>query len=381
MRSRVFGVVVALACACGYAVVPAGAAVKAGLAGGVLTLDSKPFFPLLAWSQCAGQVDANLALGINVFLAGQCNPDVLAAALAGRAYLVTDYLRADGADQQGVIGYHQLDEPDGYGISPAMLPSPLSADLRGRVVFETLTYHFSAAQTKLPWAPSDLYPAYIAKSDVIGFDLYPRAYFCGNRTIGLASVFDEQRELTELAGPRMTFQWIEVNDLQNRCGAGVVTPATIQAESWLAIAGGANGLGFFTHGGPKRPGSPFFVPADNAAAVAQTTAEVSALAPVLLGRHLTATFDPAGAIRAGVRRSGDHIWVIAVNTTTEPVRAAFGVAGCDTGTATVWNEIRAVDVTRGQLVDAFAPLAVHVYELDVRASHMHRSRATSPSLP
>ncbi len=58
-------------------------------------------------------------------------------------------------------------------------------------MFETLTYHFSSSQSLLPWMTRDQYPRYFAKADVVGFDLYPVSYFCGNRWIGLRSVYDE----------------------------------------------------------------------------------------------------------------------------------------------------------------------------------------------
>src|SRR5207249_9096515 len=116
-------------------------------------------------------------------------------------------------------------------------------------------------------------------------DLYPVSYYCGNQWVGLHSVYDEQRELVALAAPRATFQWIEVNDLQGRCGRGVVTPATIHAESWLAIAGGATALGFFTHGGPTRRREPIAGEPDNRLAVAQTDGAMRSPGKVLLARQ------------------------------------------------------------------------------------------------
>ena len=77
---------------------------------------------------------------------------------------------------------------------------------------------------------------------MIGFDLYPLQEWCQpNR---LNAVFFAQRELVRLSGEKPTFQWIEADNW--KCsGANNVTPATVRAESWLAIAGGAHGLGFW----------------------------------------------------------------------------------------------------------------------------------------
>jgi len=60
-----------------------------------------------------------------------------------------------------------------HAIPPEALASPQAAAAQSRVVFETLTYHFSSSQSLLPWTTRDWYPRYFAKADVVGFDLYP----------------------------------------------------------------------------------------------------------------------------------------------------------------------------------------------------------------
>ncbi len=174
-------------------------------------------------------------------------------------------------------------------------------------------------------------------------------------------MYDEQRELAWLAAPRATFQWIEVNDLQGRCGRGVVTPATIQAESWLAIAGGATALGFFTNGGPSRPLEPFSVSPDNRTAVAQTSTEIRDLADVLLSPQVAA--QASAPICIGARRAGGRTWLIAVNPTPERVTATVTSPGFGDGKADVWREVRTVPVHADSFTDTFDPLAVHVYGL------------------
>ena len=362
MRSRATGFALTLACLTAAFAPAAAAAPRVAVSGGVVSVDGRPFFPFLVWEQCAAQAEDNLALGANVFLAGRCDPGALAERLAGRAYVATDYALL-GQEAPGLIGYHQPDEPDGHRIAPEALQSPQAAEQQNRVVFETLTSHFSSFFAPLPWTTRDDYPRYVAKADVVGFDLYPVSYYCGNQWIGLHSVYDEQRELVSLAAPRATFQWIEVNDLQGRCGRGVVTPATIRAESWLAIAGGATALGFFTHGGPTRPLEPFSVAPDNRTAVAQTVGQIRDLAPVLLAQQVPA--QAAAPICVGARRADGHTWLIAVNPAAARVSETFRADGFAEGTATVWGEVRTVPVHAGRLTDTFDPLAVHVYELNL----------------
>src|SRR5262249_18259264 len=134
------------------------------------------------------------------------------------------------------------DEPEGHGIPPeTMAGAPDGSPPHPS--FLTLTNHFYSKAA--PWPNGDqVYPAYIAKSDVVGFDLYPLQGWC--RRTAFPDVFDSQREIVKLAAGKPTFQWIETAGMEN-CpnGPTAPTPESVKVESWLAIAGGAHGLGFF----------------------------------------------------------------------------------------------------------------------------------------
>jgi len=81
------------------------------------------------------------------------------------------------------------------------------------------------------------------------------------------------------------------------------TPLTIRAETWLAIAGGARGIGYF----------PDHWQAPVAQAVTQLNAEISALGPALLAPSTPATAS-AGPVRVDAHRFNGATYVIAVNT-------------------------------------------------------------------
>lgn len=349
-------ITVALAC-----VLPGAAlGARATVSGSSILVDGRPFFPIMTWAQCAPEVEDNLALGVNVFLGSSCdNPEQLVNQIGGRAYIALDYERYAGREFSGLIGYHQPDEPDGYGIPPAGLP-PLGGAGPGRLVFETLSYHISVAHPPLLGIGPAEYAQYVARADVIGFDLYPLTLFCGNPWIGIANVYDEQRELDVLAGGKPTFQWIETGALDGRCGGDPVGPSEIRAEAWLAVAGGASGIGWFTHGGTGNGATRFTVPAANRAAIAQVGRDLTALAPVLLSarRDIVA----GRPVRVGGRIAGGTTWVIAVNPTRAPVSASVSSPGAGDGTASVWGEGRTVRIVDGGLIDDFGPLAVHVYD-------------------
>ena len=167
----------------------------------------------------------------------------------------------------------------------------------------------------------------------------------------MADVFASQQELVKLASPRPTFQWIEVADW-SRCpgGATGVTPASIAAESWLAIAGGAKGLGFF----------PSIWDGAAGRAIAGVTQDIAKLGPALMAPQLPAESDTA-AVKAGARVYNEAIYLIAVNSSFAPVQATVRVPGAGTRLWNVLDEGRQVTSTEGAFTESFAPLGVHVY--------------------
>jgi hypothetical protein len=88
-----------------------------------------------------------------------------------------------------------------------------------------------------------------------------------------------------MAGGRPTFQWIETGSLEGVCGQPV-TPATVRAEAWLAIAGGARGLGYFTYGWPEGRAQSFAVAPEIADELVRTSGRIQQLAPMLLSPSL-----------------------------------------------------------------------------------------------
>ncbi len=54
-----------------------------------------------------------------------------------------------------------------------------------------------------------------------------------------------QRELITLTKGKPTFQWIEAGPMEHCRENEDPTPTVVRAETWLAIAGGARGIGYF----------------------------------------------------------------------------------------------------------------------------------------
>ena len=197
----------------------------------------------MVFRACPSGIADNLLVGINLFM-GACdhNEAAFLRALAGRAFAVPNVTsRAEGA---GVIGWHLLDEAD-LQIAPESLPLLPPSTKGRRVAFLTLSSHFWPGAAPGPLERAR-YPAMIARAGMVGFTLYPLSSWC-RRSFG--AVLSAQQYLAGLAAGKPTYQWIEAAAMgDSPCylrGWYTPTPGTVRAETWLAIVGGARGIGYF----------------------------------------------------------------------------------------------------------------------------------------
>jgi stage II sporulation protein D len=331
---------------------PAGEQADVATTGDTITVNNEPLFPLMLWSICTNEVGSKLALGINVFMANGCGSGAeLVEALAGRGLAVVDRAEKPTA-AEGVIGSYFPDEWD------ASLPSSIKpADLLGGaapaadrgVSFLTLTNHFYSRASALPQGKG-MYPALYSIPDVIGFDLYPLQTWCRP---AFADVFDAQAELQRASGGKPTFQWIEVAPMEHPCNAAQElnpTPATVRAEAWLAVAGGADGIGYFPNNWSSDVGN----------AIAQTNWQLRELAPALLAWDAQATTE-ASDLRVSARSLNGALYVIAINTSDDMLSADIDVPGLAGRTTEVLGESRTITADGDRIHDDFAPLAVHIF--------------------
>jgi hypothetical protein len=325
---------------------PPPASPAAAIGGGAILLDGQPFFPLVVLAQCPTGYDATLAAGITLYAENPCGGIAdQTAALAGRAFSLTAADEA-GVGGPGVIGWYYPDEADLKGMTGATLPVFPTLEATARLRVLTLTNHFYSQAAPLAQGKG-IYPELIAKADVVGFDLYPLQEFCDVRW--LPAVAAAQRELVQHAAGRPTFQWIEAQSWKCRSPVLRVTPATVRAESWLSIAGGARGIGFF--------------PADWDPAVTPGVVAVSKEIAAL-GAALTAPDAPAsatGPVVGGARTLNGALYVIAVNPTRSALRATVQAPGLAGRPVLVLGEGRSVTASGDSLTDAFPPLGVHLY--------------------
>jgi hypothetical protein len=298
----------------------------------VITLDGQPFFPLVVSAACAQDAQAKIAVGINLFLGNSCGDNsALVEALHGRAFAATD-----GYDENGPLAGEAV-------IVRGPPPTP------GLLSFLTLTDHFYSKATPLPQV-STIYPTLARLADVIGFELYPQQAWC--RDDAYSDVYDAQRELAQQSSGKPTFQWIEAGPMGTCTGlAPDPDPASVRAETWLAIAGGARAIGY---------DPPTWTDAVGAE-LARTNAQIRALAPALLGDSVDAQA-ASPLIKVSAKARNGATYVIAVNATRSPVDTTIEVPGWLTPTAVdVYDEQRQLSVAGSAFADHFDPLAVHIY--------------------
>ena len=310
-----------------------------------LLVNGNPIFPRMVWRQCPSYYPTSIGAGINVFLGVSCDaPAEQLSRLAGRALSTVDVNTPD-ISGPGLIGWHLPDEAD-VAVGPvAQLPAPTG---EGRVTFLTLTDKFATGTAPGPHG-KDIYADYFARADVIGFDTYPVEVRCTVDQID--NVYWMQRELVQLTNGKPTFQWIEAGPMEHCRDNEDPTPAIVRAETWLAIAGGATGIGYF----------PDYWAEDIRTEIRLVNREIAALAPALLGPVGRVSAAADSKVRITARRYNGATYVIAVNTSTSPVKATFAVQGLAGRKLRVFRDGRAVSSYGDIVADTLPGLGVAVY--------------------
>jgi hypothetical protein len=337
--------------------------------GTTLFVDDQQFFPIALWALCPGEVDAKLAAGVNLFMSSSCGKDRgLVDEVAGRALTVVDpATAAEGGD--GVVGWYYPDEWDNFlpsDATPAMLDAVAPPATPPSLTFLTLTNHFYSYAAPLPQGRG-MYPLLARTADVLGFDLYPLQSWCN--ADAFVHVYEAQRELVQLAAGKPTYQWIEAAPMEHcRQPELAPTPQTVRAETWLAIAGGATGIGYFPNGWTDDIGKE----------ITRTDGEIKELTPALLAPQIEASSDQA-AVKVSARVLNGAVYVVAVNSSRSPVAANVSVPELAAGELDVYDEARRVPATNGTFTDLFEPLQVHIYIAAPQLGVEEASGSQSPS--
>jgi hypothetical protein len=192
-----------------------------------------------------------------------------------------------------------------------------------------------------------MYPGLAARADVLGFDLYPLQEWCKPERIG--DVEAAQRDLVKLARGKPTFQWIEAATMKCPAPADAVTPAVVRAETVLALAGGAHGIGIFP---PEWDGNLNDT-------IAQLTRDLDALSPALLAPALAGS--ASGGLVVSVHAYRGALYVLAVNPTWSAVGGRVTVPALHGRPLTVLDEGRVVRPSGDAFTETFPPLGARIY--------------------
>jgi len=347
------------------ALAAAAAALQLGVSGPVVTQDGAPFFPVLVYWQCGDSARAAAGAGADFFVQQpytacfplQPNNFASEPLPSGVRALSDDYGSA------GDAGWYLPDEPDATLEGAAGLPQLPPASQTGRLRVVNLSEHFYSGQAPIRDGYNRAEYRHLASfGDLVGFDLYPIVKFCGR--ISLLDVYRAQRELRTLYAPgQPTFQWIETGAMTGECPTVEVTPAIARAEAWLAVAGGANGIGWFTSGWDATTGWDRWAVSDAMQQqIAATDAQLHQLAPVLTTPPGDIVLPWNGTVAASTRAYDGQLWVIAVNGAATPTTVPMRIDALGGRTLTVLGENRVLKPAKKVYVrDTFAPYAVHIY--------------------
>jgi hypothetical protein len=323
--------------------------------GSQIVVDNRVFFPTAVWGQCSDGFNSNINDGINLFMGDGCSTEEssLPTRLDGRAYSIVNAENAGSADGRGLLGWYYPDEWDAFlqgTVTRQDLEKSIPARQAGRISFLTLTNHFYSLANALPQGKG-MYPTLMSIPDVVGFDLYPLQVWCRP---AFGDVMDAQRELGTTSG-KPTFQWIEAAPMEHECKNHKEldpTPATVRAETWLAVAGGAGAIGYFPNHWSTTIGTE----------IARTNREIKALSPALLASISPASSDVSG-VRVSARTLNGATYVVAVNTTNTSLQAKITVDGIGGRSPVIVGGGQVIGSDDTGFADNFGPLAARVYIL------------------
>jgi hypothetical protein len=359
-------------------------------------IDGKPFFPIMVWLQNAWRIAGESSYGINTFVGQGDNSSALAYCDSAKAHSVYAVPSWAGSAAGGAVKSHSAmlgwvfgDEPDlqGNKVPPsaihAQYDSIKSMD-PGHLAFLTTTSGFYSGDAIPAWmnGSDSMYYQYPLYADLIGFDYYPVYGWC--RPDWIYKVGGSQDELVNkyTKGTKATYQWIEcVKTSSQWCqlaARGVddgPTAYEVKDEVWLAIANGANAIGYFTHSW-ECPGTTYSQMCLNDSLVTMLTQinrEITSLTNVLCAADsktaiTVALDDPKGKVVLKAKDYNGAMYLIAVSVlglpgANETQKAVFTVPNL-TSTIYDYGEDTSYTPTGGAFPATFTKTSpVHIYEI------------------
>src|SRR5262249_51970071 len=154
-----------------------------------------------------------------------------------------------------------------------------------------------------------------------------------------------------------TFQWIETSAMTGECPTIAITPAIVNAETWMALAGGACGIGYFTNSLTGRLWNRWEFDPGVEQALPGIVSRAAGRAPAVCGGtcgDVVAAGDGAVMASGGVVTGA--LYVIAVNGVATATNVPFSGPGVAGRHLTVLGEGRTIKPVRKLICrDSLAP--------------------------
>ena len=367
---------------------------------GMALVGGKPFFPIGAYGVCRREfngMDLDIAFeglkaaGFNFAhtYGDPYDPDFLAAARkhgfklwVGGRQLNRNFLET-GRGNPDILAWYIGDDTSANTKPEALRAyhdslkavDPCRLTCHADVIFSDRSIsNFAPYVTGADVFMPEIYPVLGAEGD-------PRDEICVAVTI--RDMEGVHREMRDFGDGRTRAVWPILQWFKGWTGwLHFPTKAQLFATSFAAIANGANGITWYTYGGfydkkRKTHNEGMTSTPDRWRDMGELATWLKELSPALLER--TGVQPPPPEILSGpssnrlggpavtflLKRHGGKAYLIAVNATTEKVRARFRLDGVGE-MAEVLRENRNVKCAGGVLEDDFGPIAVHVYRFEDR---------------
>ena len=352
------------------------------------------FFPLGVWLQTPSSAQRYRDdMGINTFVGlwtGPTQSNLQTLAASGMPVYVTQTKAALASPNNHVIhAWQQQDEPDNAqpngqgGYLPCVAPSKIqqiyqewkAADPHRPVFLNfgqgvaNIGYIGRGTCTGQTW----MYPEYIKGGDIVSFDIFPATHkdplIAGKLeyvAIGIENLIGWARESN--SGPKIVMNFIGTTNITSTTLS--TSPEQIKSTVWMSLIHGSMGILYFVHEfEPTFREDGIYNHPENVAAVSDTNALITTLAPVLNGPTLDGPLAvvSTGRIATMVKRRNGVTYLFAVEMEGKrDILAEFAFPGIPNATVVDLEEgRRPVTFANGRLTDTFGSEGydAHVYEI------------------
>lgn len=342
---------------------------------GGLRVNGTPFVPVFAWAVPRHHVGFNKRLGLNCISPGnkQLSLKLLDELHANGMMCVVDAREhsKEIAAHPALLAWRFGDEPDMRGRKASDLTEayrtmrrldpahPTLVNLTSR--FYKTYYQGDKKGTK--WPNREQYRAFADVCEIVSYDHYPVTGY--NKPGRVPELYYATEDFVDLIPAATHWVIVESADQDLKWTSPKTrgpTPDETRAMVWMAIVGGAKGIGYF-----HAAFNPFRwenLTDEMKAELPRINGLITELAGPIAEGEVLGHAVKGEDVKVRAVRHGGRIVVFAVNVSRERRSARITVTGADRqGRARVMREDRDIDLEGGVMVDGFAPLAVHVYQI------------------